>query len=626
MTVARRTHWRKKGIGFIIPAYSAIPSYARTPIVPSFTRALVKNLLDFEGREYQALSGEWCFWHVRRVYNLLLSTQNLAATWTFSGATQSGGNKIEEDGSTGVHRSIQARTIVTGNTYVVSAEYEAAERTRVVLIFGDGTTTFGKEINLATGTLTDFTGTTAPAAADAEQISSNRWRIWMRVVATNTVGSFQSRICSALDTASYTGTIGSGVYQHTAQLEDVTGQSIQTASEYVSVGVESAPAYHGSMVDGVKTFATDYSGNPLPTSESATYPMRGHHVEGSVANSIIQSNGYTTTWTAIGTAPTKNATGPNGKANYAWTGIDDQAGSYEGLTQVLAVGAGTTRTHSIRVAKKASSPCYPLLQTLYNPSAGRYNGVIINEVAGTIATVSGGAYDAPAIAPKISSYNDDFWTVEVTYTQAGASTNIQNEFYYAGSLDGTTISAAGVGTTVFCDSQDELGTKRSSTINTTTGAVTRPADVPSYTGALIGQIKSLATSFWRPSGVSSVSAVVTLSDNTLTTYAYNYMASATMNGFAGTIASVAQWVQTASNAYTPGTQSKVAWSMATNSIKMDKDGTAQTPDTVATVPAVTQLDIGHIAGSFQINGAVGPTIGYIRLLSQGELAGSDRSS
>jgi hypothetical protein len=44
------------------------------------------------------------------------------------------------------------------------------------------------------------------------------------------------------------------------QLEDVTGQSIQTPSEYVSTNVLNTIPYHGANVDGVKYFDTDING------------------------------------------------------------------------------------------------------------------------------------------------------------------------------------------------------------------------------------------------------------------------------------------------------------------------------------------------------------------------------
>jgi hypothetical protein len=48
------------------------------------------------------------------------------------------------------------------------------------------------------------------------------------------------------------------------QLEDVTGQSVQTPSEYVSTGVLNSTPYHGANVDGVKYFDTDINGIAIP--------------------------------------------------------------------------------------------------------------------------------------------------------------------------------------------------------------------------------------------------------------------------------------------------------------------------------------------------------------------------
>ena len=50
------------------------------------------------------------------------------------------------------------------------------------------------------------------------------------------------------------------------QQEDVTGQSNQNPSEYVSVGVLSAP-FHGAGVDGVKYFST-LNGNTVASMSS----------------------------------------------------------------------------------------------------------------------------------------------------------------------------------------------------------------------------------------------------------------------------------------------------------------------------------------------------------------------
>ncbi len=43
------------------------------------------------------------------------------------------------------------------------------------------------------------------------------------------------------------------------QVEDVTGQSIQTVGDYVSTSVLTTAPFHGSNVDGVKCFNTTLS-------------------------------------------------------------------------------------------------------------------------------------------------------------------------------------------------------------------------------------------------------------------------------------------------------------------------------------------------------------------------------
>ena len=48
----------------------------------------------------------------------------------------------------------------------------------------------------------------------------------------------------------------SGISVCRMQLEDVTGQSVQTPSEYVSTNVLNSTPYHGANVDGVKCFKT----------------------------------------------------------------------------------------------------------------------------------------------------------------------------------------------------------------------------------------------------------------------------------------------------------------------------------------------------------------------------------
>lgn len=53
----------------------------------------------------------------------------------------------------------------------------------------------------------------------------------------------------------YIGT-GKTILATALQIEDITGQSVQTPAEYVSTNVLTTAPYHGSNVDGVKCFKT----------------------------------------------------------------------------------------------------------------------------------------------------------------------------------------------------------------------------------------------------------------------------------------------------------------------------------------------------------------------------------
>jgi uncharacterized protein (TIGR02145 family) len=101
------------------------------------------------------------------------------------------------------------------------------------------------------------------------------------------------------------------------QLEQVTGQSNQNPSEYVSVGVLTSAPYHGANVDGVKYFTT-YNGNTTTTvagsgiargptgatwsgADNAYYaypPNTGNTAEETLANIQTNKLGFVYQWSA----------------------------------------------------------------------------------------------------------------------------------------------------------------------------------------------------------------------------------------------------------------------------------------------------------------------------------------
>ena len=172
-----------------------VPRSSGGSSTPTFTRASTAYQTDFENKANIVLSGETRFQGARRVYNLI------PAAGTGSASLAIGANK----------------TVTVGvGTFVFSMGAVAT---------ADSVITFtGTATGLPVGTLT----------ANATKRTS--------VAMTITVGG------TVIMTAS-------GAIAVDLQLENTTDQANQNPSEYVSIGVLSAP-YHGAGVDGVKYFST----------------------------------------------------------------------------------------------------------------------------------------------------------------------------------------------------------------------------------------------------------------------------------------------------------------------------------------------------------------------------------
>jgi hypothetical protein len=166
--------------------------------------------------------------------------------------------------------------------------------------------------------------------------------------------------------------------------------------------------------------------------------------------------------------------------------------------------------------------------------------------------------------------------------------------------------------------QFEAGSPATSRI--LTGAAVRNADVLTYTGGDVPNLKTLLCTFRRESGVSGLGIAIALSDGTTNNYVGIYPTSATNIQFTGAVGGVNQWNQGDPTPYTVGTSTKAVTSFAANDVKMSRDGRALTADTSATIPTVNKLEVGHIAGgTLQLSGYVTGIYGWTRNLSQSEL-------
>lgn len=235
--------------GFVAPlTTTVVPTRAGGSPTATFTRATTATVTDWENIVRPVLSGEVRFQGARRVQNVILNSSTLnpftaqtTAVWTANnvtgpdGVANSGGTL---SGSGGRFYGQNTGFGVAGSNYTFSIWMRAPGTipTAFPLVIKDNAT------DTARGTSGNLTLTST----------------WTRYSVTNTTptGTAGARI-----------EIGNGAQPNQnvelafGQIENVTGQSNTNPSEYVSVGVLSAP-YQGANVDGVQYFSTQ-NGNTV---------------------------------------------------------------------------------------------------------------------------------------------------------------------------------------------------------------------------------------------------------------------------------------------------------------------------------------------------------------------------
>jgi len=240
---------------------------------PTFTRATVAWDFDSEGKlNLNIPSGCPRFTGARLVRNRVVGSSEdfTNASWTKSRATVVG-NKLLDSVDAGTHRIYQGNGIPTG-TWVLYAELKASELTQASLgVTNNVETGFGRFIfDLVNGTVGSNIGAYS-GSASMTPLDNGYFGCQVIVTVPSTEDSSALHINTAKSgLVNYIGTGTDGVLIRKAQAELVSGQADQTTSEYVSVGVLSAP-YHGAGVDGCKWFSTNKNGSAIPAATLKKY-------------------------------------------------------------------------------------------------------------------------------------------------------------------------------------------------------------------------------------------------------------------------------------------------------------------------------------------------------------------
>lgn len=317
---------------------------------PTFTRATTAYVEDFEGLLKPVLSGEARF-KARRVYNVLTATEALAggAPWVITKSAAA------------------TMTLTAGQTDSLGGT--AAIRLQATT----DATPDNTHYSILRATLTSAVNTAdsiwLKSNTGANQVMGFDWNTQALVTVTPQWQRFALPVyASASTTFDFGLTRAAGqpstldVLVAFPQREIVTGQSNQNPSEYVSVGVLSAP-YHGANVDGVKYF--DYeNGNTVASNvvteakgaaiSSAT--LLGYLAEGARTNICLWSEDFTNAvWVSGGGGV---AVGTNSLAAPDGTTTADTltaSGANGTLIQDLGVIASAAQCFSIYLKRKTGT-------------------------------------------------------------------------------------------------------------------------------------------------------------------------------------------------------------------------------------------------------------------------------
>lgn len=573
------------------PLYAALTSSAilnRGTGNPTFIRATTAYVTDFEGLAKNCKSGETRFTGARRVENII-------------------GTK-SEDASVNISlqaNSTQITTNVALNTVNASYWYKGAGTAQDVgaIICGKILLSAGTKSNVCIR-LSGNTNGTGSTIANVTLTSTPTWYSLITSSGSVVVQSFSVGLDNRASIgASDTGTGNVNVWN--CQIENVTGQSNQNPSEYVSVGVLSSP-FHGAMVDGVKYFpyqnGNTVASNVVTEAQGATIAntmLKGYLAEPLAQNLCLQSEIFQTTWavTANSSISTDTAVSPNGSTTADSLNEDSTANLAHPVTQVISKAASAIQyTFSVYIKKAGRSiVCFTLWD---NVSVGSRYWFDVNN--GTVLSTSNIGAGFTSLAASIELASNGFYRCKFTATSnTGTSLSLN---IHSCDTDGVITTTTGLGAVglYLWGAQVELGSVATSYIPTTTVAVTRNMDVLIYSSsgnAVVAQ-GSMYGEITCPANLPATN-ILQINDGTTQNRLGFYNSDSThLNGLivsGNVIQSDITLAGTLTNT------NKVAMSWNTNYSNFSMNGTLGVADTTVTVPvSFTTISVGSAAGGGNI--------------------------
>lgn len=470
---------------------SLMPEIFQGSSTPTMTRATAAYVKDFEARLVQVLAGEPRFTGARRVRNMLAATElwtvspwgnpvALNITLVTNTAEGPDGRPIAQQltyaASTYARQQFDGVALVIGKTYTLSIWIKSSTTDQLNINDGAGVTKF----------------TISPTASWVHYSFT-----WQDTAGSTTWFQIRNNANTARD-----------VYLAYPQFEDVTGQSNQNPSEYVSVGVLSAP-YHGAGVDGVQYFTTlngntaasnvvtEATGAVINTTNGASSKTNdangpfGYFAEGARTNLCLQSQTLGVTWVAHDVSVVADQyVAPDGTT----TADKILAANTSGVGHYIAESVGASfsavaNTYSVYI--KYVNNQWISIQAFdgTNNFAAAFD--VLNGVAGNLAPGTTSTITPTAIA--------GVYRVTITFTPLAVAATVYIGLQPSNTALITTWAAAGTEAVGVWGAQLEAASFASTYIPTTTVAVTKNIDVEKYVSS--GNLASAAMTIaldWTP--------------------------------------------------------------------------------------------------------------------------------
>ena len=597
--ITRQTASGRGPVSFPDSAEFEIP--LTTSVIPlawfgsvTYTRATPATVIDHEWRIVNVKSGEARFTGARRVSNTFAYSQELTnAAWTVGGITRALHTEtingiptysLLDDATTVVHRTYQAQTFVSGNTYIASY-YLKQNTLAYAQIYLSGVSNDYANFDLSTGTVSAGTA----GAGSISSLGNGWYRCSLKFTTTsggsNAVNLITINSGTSSRAQSYLGT-GVWYYASAAQLEDVTGQSIKTVGDYVSTNVLSSP-FHGAMVDWVKYFNTTLTGDTISAST-----LKWVLIEWTRTNLFTHSNTFSS-WTknlSWMTVTANQWTGPDG-ANSLWK----IATAWTTWVQWIILGATvTSAVHTFTIYAKAGENSVLQLRTQWTLSYWYVNFDLSDGTVGSSSLWTG------SITP-VAWFPWIYKCVAITNTLVAGTGDI-----YISQVPTKTTELAGslvwdwVSGMYLWWAQLELWSMSTSHIFTTGSTVTRNDDALSYNVSNAVSVKGAAYlefTMWFVPTVWVDRRVFWLTANTnnrlqITGSSITTNTTIITVGNGSAVLSTNLWNIVSTNTY-----SKVAVKWTNGWVaNMFQNGSKSTNISSPSV-AVTQIDVGNVGGA-----------------------------